>query len=529
MTATKTKRATKARPPKGEPTARKASTRATKRHQFVAGDEVEFYFREGQPRPQGDATIINVEPMANTKGDYMAMLDVCCVVIGEPDKLRNPDGELWASADELFKPGTREVNPDAMVENVATLQTDDGTVTIATDSPQVAAAIQEVASQHVISQPPIHLTVQQKQFMDRLKGTTPTSQPLTTQSVLSGTDTRVANSLKSKCLITVEHDTARLTEQGAVVLAQLMAAENKQPTAHGEQQVARVGDVVVRHDDAAAVTVTAGRTDQGTSPVVPITQRPGLVQAVQLLHNATGGRCDMIMLASRNHSITRARIAQSLKGQEPTPDDVTVSGLRFLFRAAMEIEESLRDEPADERIAALAVQLIESGSTEQTRAVAMQGPAVMEDSHAENNAAPEAAQPSSEPAAATAEHSNNQSAAKEDFMSRTAERIRGRRTGGKPAAKKRITSQGQSNRGRKPGGKLILGAYAGAPFIRFLHKQGLEYEAIQVILKGEGHDLPESYVRSKLTKEHNKDWPPAEVTPEHQKELKAKYKSAFKK
>ena len=77
-----------------------------KLHKFQVGDAVEFHLREGEPRAVGDAVVIKIEPLP--RGSYMAQLDVKRVVAGKPDAIRNPDGELWAEADELFKPGTRD-------------------------------------------------------------------------------------------------------------------------------------------------------------------------------------------------------------------------------------------------------------------------------------------------------------------------------------------------------------------------------------------------------------------------------------
>ena len=571
-TATKTakpKRERKVLPPKSETASRTANrekSQAARRRKFVVGDEVEFHLRDGQPRPQGDATILKIEPQEPSKvQQQMALLDVQCVVNGDPDKIRNPDGELWASLDELDEPGTRDACREEPHDQPADQQPAEQP---AAEQPSQQAAAEPAGGQYVpgtFAQAGVpNLTRQQEAFVQRFR----TADHV---AVLPGTDSRVARSLKEKGLITVESDYARLTELGtkargvllgmpnadAVAVVPVSGESQAEPPAESaaepRMQTARIGDVVVQLS-AGAAKVLAGASDANVEPVTPLAQRDALMAAVQLLHNATGGRCDLIQLAGHTKDVARVRIVQAILGREPTTeDDVTVFGVRQLFRQAMEIEESLKGDAADERISQLAVQLMAANQSERQPADRQQAgsqqasskpaskpaktktqqpaPAktAEEVTSVETTAGTEPAEQVSTPAAGADQSDTNQPAAEGDFMTRTAERIRGGKSAKKAAAKRATAKTAGGSRGRKPGSKLILGAYAGAPFIRFLYRQGMEFEQVQEVLKGEGLDLPDTYVHSKLTKEHNKDWEPAEVTAEHLKELKAKYRSAFSK
>lgn len=376
-TATKTKRATKVLPPKQKQAARgKAASKAAKqqaqaRKAFAVGDDVEFHLREGDPRPQGDATILKLDEPA--KGQtQMAMLDVQCIVAGDPDVIRNPDGELWADIEELFAPGTREASGnDAECQPVVTMQIggdEPMNIEIATDNPRVAAAL--------------------------------------TQTVL-------------------------------------------------------VGDVEVRVSEGAA-KVLAGAENQSTAPVVPLSERDDVVAAAQVLHNATGGRCDMCQLAGERKATARRRIATLLLGRGgdgqlggPDSDQQTVAGLRFLFRQAMEIEQSMRDEAADERIAELAIQLVdqEKHATQERKAKAKNAKAGTDDtSHEDTTAATEAAQPASAPAASASEQ-NTAPAAEDDFMTKQAERARKRATKKSGGKSNPNAPSGNGRPAKKPAGE----------------------------------------------------------------------------
>jgi hypothetical protein len=340
MTATKTKKR-KPLPPKGEASGNasgkpaKGNGRPPKKWCAV-GDAVEFRLREGVPRPQGDAIVLALEDLMG--GNWMAKLDVQRSVEGDPNTVRNPDGELWAEADELSRPGTR-----------------------------------------------------------------------------------------------AKH------EAGVPALAAQVAAEDSQPL---KSTQARVGDVAVEGG-----RVVAGASDQTTEPLVPLSQDDALLAACQLLYNATGKRCDVVLLAGASKDGVRRKIAEHLLGREPsTPrDDVSVTGLRYLFRHAMKIEQSLRDEPADERITALAVQVVEDA-----KAAAGKGRRGTDDkSNVEHPAAPEAATQASAPAADAGKQVTQQPAAEDGFMTKTAERIRGRKASrGAKASSKSSNPRGPHGNGK---------------------------------------------------------------------------------
>lgn len=379
-TATKNKSAKRASRPK--PATSEAATKAkdkqdkalaAARRAFVVGSEVEFHLREGEPRAQGDATILKLDEP--TKGQaQMAMLDVQCIVAGDPDKVRNPDGELWAMVEELFPQGTREANGNDMecqpVAKMAVGGDDPMNIVIETDSPRVAEAL--------------------------------------TQTV-------------------------------------------------------RVGDVEVQVSDRAA-KVLAGAENQGTEAVVPPSERGGLLAAAQLLHNATGGRCDVVLLAGHRKHDVRMKLAAMLLGREPsTPrDDVSVTGIRFLFRQQMEIEDGLTGDAADERIAELAIQLVDQekearkASKENGKAKAKIAKAGTDDqSHEEPNAATEAAQQASAPAADAGEQ-HTAHAAEDDYMNKAAERARKRATkkgGGKSSSPKAPAGNGRPAKTKKEAGE----------------------------------------------------------------------------
>jgi hypothetical protein len=73
---------------------------------FAVGDTVEFAMAEGNPKPTGTAKILVADKIG--KG-YMYSLEVLAVQRGEPNDMKTPDGELWASGEEVFPVGTLAV------------------------------------------------------------------------------------------------------------------------------------------------------------------------------------------------------------------------------------------------------------------------------------------------------------------------------------------------------------------------------------------------------------------------------------
>jgi hypothetical protein len=338
MTATKTKKP-KVLPPKGEASAKPAKGNGKPPKKWCAvGDAVEFHLREGVPRPQGDAIVLALEDLMG--GNWMAKLDVQRAVAGDPNIVRNPDGELWAEADELSRPGTR-----------------------------------------------------------------------------------------------AKH------EAGVPVLAAQVAAEDSQPLKSKSTQ-ARVGDVVVQGGK-----VVAGESDQSTEPLVSPSQDDALLAACQLLYNATGKRCDLVLLAGASKDGVRRKIVETFFGRvgNTTYDDTSVAGIRYLFRQAMGIEQSLRDEQADELIEKQAVNMVEHAKA--AKAAAGKGRRGTDDkSHVEQPAATEAATQASAPAADAGKKITHQPAAEDDFMTKTADRIRGRK------ASRGAKASGKSSNPRGPHG-----------------------------------------------------------------------------
>ncbi len=93
----------------------------------------------------------------------------------------------------------------------------------------------------------------------------------------------------------------------------------------------------------------------------------------------------------------------------------------------------------------------------------------------------------------------------------------------KPKKKGRKTKSKAKGKGRSK----VLGKYSAGPFVRWLGRQGVEFDGARIVLEGEGCSLSVASVIWEL-KEKREKCPPADVSKEDMKVLREKYPEAFK-
>jgi len=360
---------------------------------FKAGDAVEFRFTEGAPRPEGDAVVLKAD--AVSKGRMMYLLEVKQVLVGKPDSLRNPDGELWAQDGELFKLGTRAKVPPV--------------VPLADVRKETAAAVKE------------------KPLAKGMPAGFKEAKASTGGALLLFRAGHVLEAFNGDAAILVSVLKADLQQRDEVGFAEINADDLEAALAKLVKAGHRVA--ILEQVEGKEANVVAEPSKEGSRENPIPAGKAATAAACVILHEETKGRCDLIMLAGKYHNGHRKQIMVKLLGREPKHDEYGVHDLRRAFAQAMKLD-CPSEEAELERIAERCIEIVAEIDKHEQALAETGAPVIAKQVQRE-----EAAEPAEENQASAGAANPTTPEAEEDFMAKASKKAL-KKTGKEPKVEK---------------------------------------------------------------------------------------------